>query len=275
MEVQNMAKGYWNRYEVDLTPKHLGAFGQLYFGYDPILQRKVAIKKLSSIESAKYEARVMAGYGAHEFLPQVYDFFTFGTDGYIVMEFIEGQRLGHHLKGRKREKGKAVRITMNILRGLRHLHKKGYLHTDIQPENILIHEDQSRTVKIVDFSSAVKKNRDGIWKGKPKGGTWEYMPPEQFEKNAILDDSSDVYAAAGVCVYLLTGQAPFLPDFEITGEDTVDKYRAECKTLHSYILECDLNDKSLKEILIKATHPNRKKRYRSAQELINALRPFG
>ena len=264
---------FLNKYKVDLMPKHSGVFGQIYIGFDMTLKREVAIKRLSNIESAKEEARVMAAYGANEFLPHVYDFFTFGIDGYIVMELIQGQRLGDHLKGKIREKGKAIRITMNILQGLSHLHKKGYLHTDIQPKNILINKDRSYTVKIVDFGSTVKKGSDGLWRGKPKGGTWEYMPPEQFESDVSLDDSSDVYAAAGICAYLLSGRAPYLPDFENTGYNE-EKYRNECYRLNSKILACDMPDESLKEILVKATHPDRENRYGSAKDLIKALRHF-
>ena len=263
-------KLFSSRYLVNLIPDKSGAFGKVLLGYDLLSQKSIAVKKLSSVDAAKYEHMIMESYGSNEFLPKAYDFFAENNEGYIVMERIDSAQLGNHLRGEKREKGKAVRITMNTLRGLRHLHTKGFLHTDIQPKNLLINEDRSATLKIIDFGCAVKK-KGRVWKGKPNGGTWEYMPPEQFEELAVLDESSDVYEAAGVCIYLITGKAPFLPSFD--NSPTVWKeYRAECQRLHSMQPDFTTADKALESILLKATNPDKTKRYQTAQEMIDALK---
>lgn len=263
------------RYCYNREGDFVGAVGKVSIGCDTLLQRNVVIKMVRDKESALREATVMAKYGSSRFLPQIYDYYTDKMGGNIVMEYIDGKDLGHHIQGHARTQDSAVHITMNILRGLRHLHSKDVIHGDIQPRNILIHENIADSLKIIDFGTAVLKNPDGHWVGTPFGGTWEYMPPEQFERPAVLDNRSDLYAAAGVCIYLLTGKAPCIPEGTgCGGSNTVDEYKSACHRLHKDGLFCPLPENKLTDILQKALHPDKTKRFQSAQEFISALRPF-
>lgn len=263
-------KLFFNRYMLDFTSERAGAFGKIIFGYDLRSPKSVAVKQLLDIEAARNEFNIMKGYGTNKFLPKAHDFFIDKNKGYIIMEYIDGTELGNHLGGEEMEETKSIKITRKILKGLKHLHAKGFLHTDVQPENIMIKEEKPMTVKLIDFGCAVKKKDNGTWTGKPSGGTWEYMPPEQFNDPAVLDESSDLYSAAGVCIYLLTGKAPFLPSFS-NGPDVWEEYLAACRSLHSRQPKFSIENKALEGILLKATSPEMAKRYRSAEEFIDAL----
>lgn len=275
-----METEYWGRYRVHLTRRHVGwAGGEVFFGYDPLLCREIAIKKMCDITSAKREARIMSKVGPHENIVQVYDFITFGANAYIIMELVSETPLGEYFDaGRKWDQQRAVRITIEVLKGLMRIHTCGYIHTDIVPTNVLIVDQEPLSAKIIDFGCAVRKGPDGTWRGKPKGIPVEYMPPEQFEHNALLDESSDLYMAAGLCTYLLSGIPPFAPDWrcQYNGKNVAEfgRYRRQCYGLHLHRDFHDVGSGELSGVLQRALHPHRTERYRSAEQLIEALLPF-
>jgi serine/threonine protein kinase len=201
----------------------------------------------------------------------VHDFFVFGKRGHIVMERVVGKPLGGNGGGRRRPEKTAVAITMNILRALRHVHGAGYLHMDIKPPNVLVPAGSATAIKLLDFGGASPKNFRGRYKGTPEAGYPPYMPPEQFEAPAILDDSADLYQAAGVCVFLLTGKMPI--DAPKIGDDK--EYDAACCQLQKRGLTREIANTRLKRVLAKALDPVPSNRYQNAQDLIDALRPFG
>ena len=144
-----------------------------------------------------------------------------GSQG-ILMELVQGEALGHLRRGRRRSPRDAVRITMSILRGLRSMHDKGYVHSDIAPHQIY---DTGQGIKILDLGSAVRLGTTG------GAGSWEYMPPEQFaaRNQRKLDVTADLYATAGVLVYLLTGRAPYAAH----AGGSANEYKARLLAAHS------------------------------------------
>jgi serine/threonine protein kinase len=261
----------WGRYEVDSKPARGGALGQLFFGEDVELQRPVAIKRVDDPEAGRREARALAAVAGHEGVLAVHDFFEFGEHGYIVTERIDGKPLGDDERGRRRSDAYAVDVTMNVLRVLRHVHSRGYLHTDVKPGNILLPASGSPPVKLIDFGGAARMGTDGVFRGRSQAGFPPYMAPEQFADPAELDDTSDLYQAAGVCVYLLVGRPPIDPP----DDEDEEPYYAECLRLQQRGLQRDIQDEQLRRVLARALDPDRTRRFRHAQELIDALRPFG
>lgn len=275
--------GNWLRYKVELTARPESDQGELFSAEDTLLSRPVTIKKISgNVDAATREAALMASYGQNLFLPQVFDFFSFGVDGYIVTDALPPATiLGD---GKRRELTKAIRITQNILRGLRHLHEKGVLHACLEPRHVLLSEDRSSTVKISGFAHAVKKRVQGYYQGPAPKADWAYMAPEQFEASAgftppgavsgevQLDDRADLYSAAAICYYLLMGSKPFT-----TGLDPkAPTAYAECYRRHEQgqVGEWNGVPDDLKFVLIKAMHPDRDSRPANANEFMNQLRPF-
>ena len=243
------------RYILDQPPLGKGATSLVFSGLSEHNGR-VVIKKHESLGGAKQEAGILQSLPVHKHIITWLDFFVDEHKGYIVLEYHEGGRLGHFKKGIIHDQKLAVQITINILIGLKEIHQHGILHCDITPHNILICNDDPQTVKIIDFGSAVRTNDSGEYIGNHRGATRWYRPPELKKQNHIftanLNYCSDVYSAACVCLYLLTGFAPY-------------RKKQACK---------QIPNQKLQKVLRKATRKNKLKRYQSAQEFIDALLPF-
>jgi tetratricopeptide (TPR) repeat protein len=209
-----------------------GGMGTVYHATDVKHDRPVAIKVLRS-EAAE-------SVGAERFLreiritakldhPQILMLIDSGdADGllYYVMPFVDGESLRDRLR---REAplpvSEALRIAVQVADALAYAHKRGIVHRDVKPENILLADGH---VKLADF---------GIARAAPSGqttaaltqvgmalGTPAYMSPEQFFGDAHIDHRSDLYALACVVYEMLTGVPPFAGE-AITKRLTADPPR--------------------------------------------------
>ncbi|MGF7185881.1 serine/threonine protein kinase [Desulfitispora alkaliphila] len=183
-----------------------GVQSQVYKGYDLINKRDVAIKKRVNIKGAQQEVKIMKKYGQHPYLPKLYDYFTYKNRAYIVMEHVDGKPLGRGRKVEKKSEEDAVEITINVLKGLGHLHTHNILHVDTLPKNVMLLPGNN--VKIIDFGFSFEKGIEGLYKGERKHKRVTGKPPELREQILLLDDTTDIYAAAYLCVSLLNGQQP-------------------------------------------------------------------
>ncbi len=211
---------------------------------------------MSNINEALIEADIMRNIGGSKHVTRLLDIFIEEPYAYLVMEYNKGSRLGYFKKGKIYEPKKAVQITIKILEGIRSIHECGFLHCDLTPHNVLILHDNPESIKIIDFGSSVQKNESGEYKGTHKGATKWYRPPELKKGpdgfSAHIDNSSDLYSCACICLYLLTGKAPF-------------------RKKESYQL---VRNEKLRMVLKKAVRRNKRERYQTADELIKALQPF-
>lgn len=195
-----------------------GAMGLVYEGRDPNLDRRVAIKtikveNLSDEEAAEYEVRFRtearsAARLQHPNIVSVYDSDRHGDIAYLVMEFIEGQDLKHHLdSGIRYTLQQTVAIMGDLLLALDYAHRQNIVHRDIKPANLLI--EASGRVKLTDFG--VARIQDASDSTRTQGtmvGTLKYMSPEQIQGRSV-DSRADVFAAGIVLYQLLTGLRPF------------------------------------------------------------------
>jgi eukaryotic-like serine/threonine-protein kinase len=202
--------------------KRLGSGGMadVYCAEDSQLGRRVALKVLHRrfaedqqfVERFRREASSAAGL-QH---PNVVAIFDRGErDGtyYIAMEYVEGRTL----KDIIREKGPAppeaaVDITLQILRAARYAHKRGIVHRDIKPHNVLI--DQDGRVRVTDFGIARAGTSDMTETGSIMG-TAQYLSPEQAQGRPV-DARSDLYSIGIVLYELLTGRVPFDAESPVT-----------------------------------------------------------
>lgn len=126
---------------------------------------------------------------------------------YTAMNFHPGETLAARIK---RKKGLALQegleITRQILTGLDHLHRKGVIHCDIKPENILI--DEENKVRLIDLGVSRIERMHATAKTTTPTGTPSYMAPELFAGHEP-DERADVYSAAVTLYEMLTGKFPY------------------------------------------------------------------
>ena len=195
-----------------------GAMGLVYEGYDPNLHRRVAIKtikveNLSEEAATEYEVRFRtearsAARLQHPHIVSVYDSDRDGDTAFLVMEFIQGDDLKHHLdKGERHTLEQTLGIMGDLLSALDYAHRQNIVHRDIKPANLLI--EANGRVKLTDFGVArIQDSGDATRTQGSMVGTLKYMSPEQVQGQPI-DSRADLFAAGIVLYQLLTGKRPF------------------------------------------------------------------
>jgi serine/threonine protein kinase len=207
------------RYRVE---RRLGSGGMadVYCAEDQQLGRKVAVKllyrrfaeDLQFVERFRREASSAAGL-QHPGIVAIFDRGEWDGTYYIAMEYVEGRTL----KEIVRERGPAppeaaIDIAVQILRAVRFAHKRGVVHRDIKPHNVLIDDDGR--VKVTDFGIARAGASDMTETGSIMG-TAQYLSPEQAQGRPV-DARSDLYSTGIVLYEMLTGQVPFDAESAVT-----------------------------------------------------------
>ena len=195
-----------------------GAMGIVYEGRDPNLDRRVAIKtvkveNLSEEAATEYEARFRtearsAARLQHPNIVSVYDSDRDGDIAFLVMEYIQGDDLKHHLdKGARYSLEQSLKMIRDLLSALDYAHKQGIVHRDIKPANLLI--EPGGRVKLTDFGVArMQDSGDATRTQGNMVGTLKYMSPEQVQGQKI-DSRADLFSVGVVLYQLLTDKRPF------------------------------------------------------------------
>ncbi|HEX5611564.1 MAG TPA: serine/threonine-protein kinase [Burkholderiales bacterium] len=193
-----------------------GAMGVVYEGFDPFIERTVAIKtirpqQLAQAETAEILARFKreaqaAGRLNHPNIVQIYEYGEEGGVAFIAMEFIKGRELKDYFDAGQRFANKDLaRIMGEMLGALDHAHASGVTHRDMKPANVILLE--SGTVKVADFGIARIETSELTQAGTVLG-TPSYMSPEQFLGTPV-DGRSDIFSCGVILYQLLTGERPF------------------------------------------------------------------
>ena len=144
----------------------------------------------------------------HPGVMKVFDYRQ-GDKVYMVMEWVEGKLLRQIIHSeRVLPEDRAIKISLNILAALEHIHHRGVAHRDLKPENIMV-DDEDR-IKLIDFGIASKSDARRLTFGKLSNvmGTPDYISPEQV-KGKRGDGRSDLYAMGIMLYEMLTGKVPF------------------------------------------------------------------
>src|SRR5262249_27800718 len=148
----------------------------------------------------------ITGQLAHRNIVTVFDLGEDDHRPFIVMELLTGLPLAAHLKTPTAESLETkIDLMMQVCEGLQVAHGKGVVHRDIKPSHLFVQHDGS--VKILDFGAA-RLASSNLTKSGFLVGTPEYMSPEQAQGKTV-DARSDVFSAAGVFYFILTGRGPF------------------------------------------------------------------
>jgi eukaryotic-like serine/threonine-protein kinase len=187
-----------------------GGMGEVYRGYDHVLERDVAIKVLAeqAVEANRRflaEAQAMARLN-HPNIVAVYDVGVDGGASYIIMEYVPGTTI-RELERRTYTIDRAVELIVQVLNALRFAHANEVIHRDIKPGNVIIGRDG--VVKMTDFGLARRMSDVGnLSQSSEIVGTIAYLPPERF-MGKTGDRSSDLYSVGVLLYELLTGALPF------------------------------------------------------------------
>lgn len=195
----------------------VGGMAEVYWAYDRILMRDVAVKVLSSslaedstyVDRFRAEARRVAAL-RHPHLVPVYHAGEDSVNGrrflYLVMPLLHESLEDILQRGGRLSPTEAVRVALQVADGLNAAHRHGLIHRDVKPGNILV--DADGQAALADFGLAREMQRPASVATQQPWGTPEYMAPEQFHDTDI-DQRADIYALGVVLYELLTGKRPF------------------------------------------------------------------
>lgn len=207
------------RYRIQGQLGH-GAMSVIYRGYDPEIDRVLAIKTLRAefAEREDYRRRFLAearaaGTLTHPGIVTIFDVGQSGDVPFIAMELIEGPTLDQFVRLSPALSLRAVlKIAIQVADALDYAHRHGVVHRDIKPENILC-TGRSGHIKVMDFGIA-QIGTGPAWHADADGhvaGTPHYMAPEILRGEGA-DGRSDLYSLGVLLYWLLAGRTPFRAD---------------------------------------------------------------
>ena len=215
-----------------------GGMGMVYKAFDCRVERTVAVKMLRAVDNLsgkgleRFHREVVAlGRLKHPNIITAYDAGEHRGSPFLVMELVEGRDLGALVTDNGPLAVQAAsRMMIEAAVGLGYAHRKGVIHRDIKPTNLMLEladaeDDFARrlqTIKILDLGLArVASKRDLVGDEKPEKsltvvdttmGTVDYMAPEQASNAKMADHRSDIYSLGCTFYYLLTGKPMYDTD---------------------------------------------------------------
>lgn len=260
-----------NRYEI-IRKIGDGGMAFVYEAKDRLLNRTVAVKVLRPefvddeefLGKFKREAEAVASL-SHPNIVNVYDVGEDGKVHYIVMEFIDGQNLKEIIKNEGTlDEYTALDITKQIAMALSAAHKKGIIHRDIKPHNILI-SNEGRIVKVADFGIAKAVSNSTMTNIGSIIGSVHYFSPEQA-KGKFVSNNADLYSLGIVLYEMLIGKVPF------RGDSPISIALQHINDEIEFTPDEKVNiPQSVRTIIKKLTEKSSSDRYQSAEELIEDI----
>jgi serine/threonine protein kinase/lipoprotein NlpI len=262
-----------------------GGMGDVYLATDMTAGRKAALKILpmrftgdaERLKRFQREARAVVGLN-HPNIVTVYEIGEDHSTHYIASELIEGETLRQRLMRGPIQLSEAIDVAIQVASALAAAHQAGIVHRDIKPENIMLRPDGY--AKVLDFgiaklaeSAFAEATADGA---EPMTlaetnlgsilGTTRYMSPEQT-CGAPVDKRTDIWSLCVVLYEMVTGHASFTGD--TPAEVMTSILELEPPPLTSYVPHLPVQ---LQQIISKTLRKDREQRYRSAHDLLEALK---
>src|SRR5829696_911121 len=247
-----------------------GGMADVYCAEDIQLGREVALKLLyrrfaedaEFVERFRREASSAAGL-QHPNVVQVFDRGEWDGTYYIAMEYLAGRNLKQVVRDHgSLDPALAADIVLQILKAARFAHRRGVVHRDIKPHNVIVDDDGR--AKVTDFGIARAGASDMTETGSIMG-TAQYLSPEQAQGHPV-DARSDLYSIGVLLYELLTGVVPFDADSPVTiALKQVSEEPLPPSQLNPAI------SPQLEDVVIRALQKDPAYRYADADEFIAAL----
>jgi serine/threonine-protein kinase len=248
-----------------------GGMAEVWAAEDSQLGRRVALKLLASryakdpdfVERFRREASAAAAM-QHPNIVSIYDRGEWDGTSYIAMELVDGRTLKQLIQERgPAGPSAAIDITIEILKALRYAHKRGIVHRDIKPQNVLL--DAEGAVKVADFGIARADGPSEMTEDGAIMGTVQYVSPEQAQGQPV-SPASDLYSAGIVLYELLTGRVPFDGEAPVSiALKQVNEPPVPPSQLRPGI------PPALEQVVLRSLEKDPARRYASADEFIGAL----
>ncbi|MEQ8289651.1 MAG: HDOD domain-containing protein [Gammaproteobacteria bacterium] len=247
-----------------------GMQGKVYLGWDPNLEREVAIKLITPAEGDKTyseeiikEAKIVARIANPNVVP-LYEVGMYGDMPLLVFEYVDGVSLKQYIKDKgKLDEREALSIMVRIASGLHTAHEQGIVHLDLSPNNIMI--DRQLRPRIMDFGLARISAAMDAEKIEKIMGTPRYMSPEHVAGNA-LTPATDIYALGLIFYECLTGQHAI----NQTDMDTICDAIKTAKIDWSLLQRLDVTAEVI-AVIRDMVQVNPKYRYQDAAALVTSL----
>jgi serine/threonine protein kinase len=213
------------------------------------------------------EGRLLADL-EHINLVRIYDLDFHNDQPFLVMEYVHGRHLEDYARDEPVTPRRAAELVARLARALAMVHRKGIIHRDIKPRNILI--DEAGEPRLIDFGLARLRNAWSDPLATTWGGTLPYMAPEQARReHDRIGPRSDLFGLGAVLYFLLTGQPPFVGETRDEIED-----RARRCDFEAGALRIAKVPRQLRQICLKALAADPDDRYATAEAMERALKGF-
>ena len=247
-----------------------GGMAVVYKGYQETLDRTVAIKVMGEsadrqfAERFKREARAMAALQHPNILP-IYDYGEGDNILFLALQYIDQGRSLRDIVGTPMPPASALPLIRRVCNALDYAHKRGIIHRDIKPGNILLPSDTWPMLADFGIAKLINENQARITMANQVIGTAAYMAPEQATGRPI-DARTDLYAVGAVLYELVTGQVPF--DADTPMAVLVKHIYNELPSPRS--IQPDIPE-SVEAVIQRALAKDPAQRYQSAADMAEAL----
>lgn len=252
-----------------------GGMGQVFKAEHQVMGRVCAVKVLPgaratdlSRESFAREIRMQATLD-YPYLVRAFDAGRDGKVHYLVTEYVPGMDLRRLVKSRgPLPVQQAAKIVMHAALGLDYAHRKGLVHRDVKPGNILVTPEGDAKVSDIGLAGFAHDLMNDPRAGKIVGTT-DYLSPEQIRTPLEIKPSSDIYSLGCTLYYAVCGKVPF------PGGDTASKLRRHIDETpwHPRKFAPDITEEFV-DIIADMMEKDPRKRIASAAEVAARLEPW-